>query len=40
MTETEEEGFRAQELRIAKLYRNDPKTQDEILTKIRAARKT
>jgi hypothetical protein len=40
MTETEEDGFRAQELRIAKLYRNDPKTRDEILAKIRAARKT
>lgn len=37
--ETEQDGLRAQELRIAKLYRNNPKARDEALAKIRAARK-
>ena len=39
-SETEEDGLRAQELRIARLYKDDPQTRDEALAKIRAARKT
>lgn len=39
-SETEEDGLRAQDLRIAKLYRNNLKARDEALAKIRAARKS
>ena len=39
-TETEQDGNRAAELRIAKALRNDPAKRDETLAKIRAARKS
>ena len=39
-TETEQDGDRAAELRIAKALRNNPSKRDEALAKIRAARKS
>ena len=35
-TETESDGLRAAELRIAKAYRNNPQMRDEALAKVRA----
>ena len=38
--ETEEDGFRAGELRIAKALRKNPQKRDEVLARLRAKRQS